>query len=482
MTAKITVSEATADAVDFAREAWRDCWAAMILVGAGSAAVFVSQHAQLADGQAGRLGALGMLLALFNLPLIGGLFRSSLGGAARKGLGFGGVQFGAVEIRIVLITILLALVLFIAAIPVAMVGGVLYLVGGGLGLLAGFKPWAIGTVVFGVFCTGVLVYVLGRLSLVYAATTAERRVVTLDAWPMTAGHVTVILLTLLLVQAPTALGWLAMQCMAWFNSDEITIGLNALWPAPQAIAAGVGLGLLGAVIQAPLTVGVLSVFFDVLSGRAFGTADDGAVRRDHGHAGPELAFAASPAAVAPPLALVGPFDETVDPVPPATPVAVEERPGAAPETVVVASPAEGEALGVEPAAEAAVPHEPVMEPVVHASMLAPLAAFLSTLDHHAAAAPVAHEGGVADLAGVEAASVHAASHDGMLTPLAGFLSDLHTHISTLASQVAEAPVEADPVPKVQAIQVAGSVTHAPLADPVHVPDLAPTMHERSEAS
>jgi hypothetical protein len=38
-------------------------------------------------------------------------------------------------------------------------------------------------------------------------------------------------------------------------------GLRSLWPLPEAVAAGLTLGLVFAFVQAPLTVGVLTAFY-----------------------------------------------------------------------------------------------------------------------------------------------------------------------------------------------------------------------------
>ena len=266
----ITVSEALDDALDFARGAWRDAWLPMMLTAAGWALLVVAGNGQLSDGTAAVLRSVGIVLLLFHIPLLGALYRSALGWQAYQGLGPGGLQIGGAESRLLVVNALIGFFAVLACAPMVLLSGLFYMVlrrfdGVTLGPLGHWEWWFLSAGVFWLTLAAVLLYLAGRLSLATPLSIENRRIMPLDSWILTPGHGLAIAVAFIFGHLPTLLVLIALMAFGWVEGGVIPMGMHGPWPLPEALGAGVLAGLLLAGLQAPLSVGLITIFYDVLA-------------------------------------------------------------------------------------------------------------------------------------------------------------------------------------------------------------------------
>lgn len=95
----------------------------------------------------------------------------------------------------------------------------------------------------------------------------------MNPWELTRGRTRAILGGLALVQLPLVLAVWAMMLIEARAPGEELFGLASAWPAPVAVAVGIGFGMLLSFVQAPLAVGVLgAVYCDQRAERAAGAS------------------------------------------------------------------------------------------------------------------------------------------------------------------------------------------------------------------
>ena len=68
-----------------------------------------------------------------------------------------------------------------------------------------------------------------------------------------------------LAQAPTLIVMLALAAFGWIEPADVPVGLHGPWPLAEAIGAGAVVGMVLSGLQAPLSVGLLTFFYDVLA-------------------------------------------------------------------------------------------------------------------------------------------------------------------------------------------------------------------------
>jgi hypothetical protein len=266
----IRVSEAIDEAVDFVRGAWREAWAPMALTSVGWMLIVVGARAQIDFQAADLLERIGWALQIFNLPLLGALYRLGVGGRAYRGLGPAGLQLGGVEWRVLVVNAVLGVFCLFACLPLLFLSGLffflLHRLGGiTLGPIGHWSWWFLLSSLFWVALIGWLIYMCARLGLATAQSVEHRRILPITGWPSTEGQGRVIAASFILTKAPAAIVILALWAFGWIEPSEAPIGLHGPWPLPEAIGAGAVAGLILSVVEAPLSVGLLIFFYDVLA-------------------------------------------------------------------------------------------------------------------------------------------------------------------------------------------------------------------------
>jgi len=268
--ARITVSDALHEALDFARCAWRDAWAPMGLTALGWTLLVTAAHARIAGAEAGALQKLGLVLLLFYIPLLGALYRAALGGRPFRGLGWGGLQLGGVEGRLVAVNAVLVFFALLACTPMILVSGILYMIlrrfdGVTLGPLGHWEWWfLVAALAWTAFLAG-LGWLAGRLALATPLSLERGRLLPLDSWLLTPGEGGAIARAFITAHLPTVFVLLALTVFGWIAGDGAPTGLHGGWPLPEALIAGLMAGLALSALQAPLAVGVIALFYDELA-------------------------------------------------------------------------------------------------------------------------------------------------------------------------------------------------------------------------
>ncbi len=260
-----TVGEGLAEASEFARDVWRDCWAVMLVVVTGRTLVFMGHHIAPIDWSPGLWPKLGELLTLAYIPLFGALYRLGVGGEALDSLGWGGLQWTGVEWRLLGVWLVLGFALSLCATPLAVFSlPLLYLFQHRSAVSLGpFGGWSLASILLAPFWLAFAAFALfmwGRLGLSAATTTARGRVSPFASWNLTRGLGWTIGLAWLATQIPMVLGWIALWVMGMAEAGDFSSGPAETWPLVDATAAGAVIGVLAAVIQAPLSVGLLCGF------------------------------------------------------------------------------------------------------------------------------------------------------------------------------------------------------------------------------
>ena len=255
--------EALAEASDFARDAWRDCWPVMLVIVIGRTLVFLGHHVSSTEWAPGLWPTIGEVLTLAYIPLFGAMYRLGVGGLALDSLGWGGFQWTRVEWRLLGVWVVLGFALSICATPLAIVSfPLLYLfqhhAAVSLGPLGG---WSFASILLAPFWLGFAAFVLfmwGRLGLAAAITTVRGRISPFASWSMTRGLGWTIGGAWLVTQLPMVLGWVGLWAMGLAEAGDASAGPAEIWPLTDAAIAGVVVSILATMIQAPLSVGLLS--------------------------------------------------------------------------------------------------------------------------------------------------------------------------------------------------------------------------------
>ena len=219
-----SLKKALVDAVGFLPAAWSGAWLILLaMLAALIAAPLALDYAPRAVAAAGLLA----LLWLLKLMALGALYRLAVFGQAARieGLGLGGIQLGMPELRLLIaqIAIILFLLLIAATLmTVFMLAFSLSGLGDGyvdtMSAISAVFERAQGLdrafIAYTVLAAILLVVLSVRLSLMYAASVAERRVVTLNALGLSEGAGFKLLLGVLLVAAPAPIAALALHKLA----------------------------------------------------------------------------------------------------------------------------------------------------------------------------------------------------------------------------------------------------------------------------
>lgn len=263
----ITAGQAVADALDFARGAWRGAWAIQLLFAAGLALIFVSLRGRLSTADASDLGSIGWAALLVTAPsLAASLLALRIGGASLRGLGPAGLQLGPAELRLVVLTFAGAGAAMLAWLPVVALSAVVFVAMSGAGMadFPGIGPLRVSFVLAAAVWAAALflfVYACGRMALAPAATVGKRRLVLVEAWALGKGLTGVLLAALMLASLPTALTLMAAVLLDGIEVVDPVLGVLRTWPVADAAVAGAVFGVVIAFIQAPLFAGVLGAVY-----------------------------------------------------------------------------------------------------------------------------------------------------------------------------------------------------------------------------
>lgn len=254
-------------ATAFAREAWRRAWGIQALAAVGVALVVVSVRGRTPAQTADDLWAIGAALVLISAPpLWAALYRLQLGGSALKELGPAGLQFGAAELRLVGGALAFLFGSALAWLPVVAISALVFVLLRPLGMLSlgPLGPVMVSFIVAAAVwlaCLGLYTYATARLALAPAATVGRRRTMLFAAWPLTEGQAWTVFKAWLQAQVPLALALVALVAINLLEADDEAWRAHGLWPWPDALAAGLLLGIIYAFVQAPLTTAVLGALY-----------------------------------------------------------------------------------------------------------------------------------------------------------------------------------------------------------------------------
>lgn len=295
-TARFSLSDLIGEASDFARDAWRDCWLAMLVVAAAHTLIFLNHHVAVSDWRPGPLGWIAPLLFLGYVPLYGGLYRVALGGRAMKTLGPGGLQWSGAEWRLIAVGVVIAFIIGLAMTPFLAATGIAALIMGlktvmSAGPLGQWARWAPAGAVIWLFFFWIMAPRIARLMLGWAYSVAREKVEPFGGWEPAKGVGWRIAVGLVISYAPVMLGWLAVYALTLIEPDALVAGY---WPLPEAIGAAVLLGALTAAVQVPLSAGILSgAYWQLEDDHA---EADAAMAAHHGPEATDAAMAAAAAA------------------------------------------------------------------------------------------------------------------------------------------------------------------------------------------
>ena len=278
--ASTRIAAAARSGAGFAAVGWRDAWAPLTFIAGGQATAFASAHLDIPNATAGRMQLCGWLLSgLALLPALGALYRSAVGGPALKQIGWGGFQVREVERGLLGAGLLLAVASAAAAAVLLLAGGAVWypLRNAGtvrLPLIGPFGLWFLTALPVLLIVGWVLLIGLSRLALILPAVAGERRLQlgrVLRGSRRWSGSLASS--TLLLEVAPL-LGVVAVvQSLSWLERGQAGGLPGAVWPTPDAIAAGVVLSFFYAFLLLPMGVGARTYFY----GRVL--AEERAVKR-----------------------------------------------------------------------------------------------------------------------------------------------------------------------------------------------------------
>ncbi|MDI7774603.1 hypothetical protein [Asticcacaulis sp. EMRT-3] len=209
--AVFSLKQALAEAPAFLLKAWGGAWLILLALLAVSLA---APYALKSMPTAAMAGGLFVLLWALKLMALGALYRLAVFGQAARGegLGFGGVQAGWPELRLLIAQLALLLFLLLIAVTLAMIFllafNLSHLGDGYIDTVSAISAiferhqnfdWAF--IIYTVLAVFLLIILSVRLSLMFAASMAQHRIVTLNAlglsegaaWKLLAGTVIILL-------------------------------------------------------------------------------------------------------------------------------------------------------------------------------------------------------------------------------------------------------------------------------------------------
>lgn len=300
--ARLTVSELIAEASDVSRGAWRAGWAPILLLTLAHTVIFLDRHVAHGGAATGLMTAAACALMIFYVPLYGALYRLALGGRIAGGRGVGGLQWDGVEWRLIAVGVVIAFVTGLVLMPFLAATGVIALVIGldrtvPVDLLGPTALWKVLCLPVWLLCFVVMAARVSRLMLGWAYSSAREKAEPFAGWAPSKRSGWSIAWALLVCWTPLLIGYLGVLAFSMIEADALA---PQIWPLPEAILAGIVLGLIKTAVVAPLSVGVLCGAYWLLEEReaqpamADAGADDAAI-----HAAPAQPQPVVPQSVAP---------------------------------------------------------------------------------------------------------------------------------------------------------------------------------------
>ena len=267
---RLRVSDLVDEGTALARSAVRECWLPIVILVAAHTILFLKSHAAASDWSPGALSWIAPLAFVLYVPLYGALYRSALGGRDLRTLGFGGLQWSGVEWRLIAVGVVIVFLIALAASPFFAATGLAALFPAShapvsLGLLGTWSRWA---------------FIVTPIWLIFLWLMAPRLARLMLGWPFSIARGTTepfagvgparhsgwpLLIALLIAQLPLLVAQLLVYALTLILGDAV---MGGAWPMPQAIGAGVVVGLLNVAVQAPLSAGVLAGAWWLLEGDA----------------------------------------------------------------------------------------------------------------------------------------------------------------------------------------------------------------------
>lgn len=257
---RLNLSDLLGDASDFTRDAWRDCWAPMLAIVVAHVLTFMGQHVAASEWSPGPWGWLTPLLFIFYVPLYGGLYRAALGGPRLRSLGPAGLQWSGAEWRLIAVTIVFAFIVGVVMTPFLAATAIAALIMGlhqvmSAGPFGQWARWTPAALVIWLIFFWLMGGRIARLALGWPYSVARGKTEPFAGWGPSHRSGWAIAWAFLIVQIPSLIAMAAPAILAMLEPDTLSA---AYWPLPEAIGIGLVQGVLYAVVQAPLSVGVLA--------------------------------------------------------------------------------------------------------------------------------------------------------------------------------------------------------------------------------
>jgi hypothetical protein len=267
---RLRVWDLLGEGSDLARGALRTAWAPILVLVAAYTVMFLNGHAAAGDWQPGPLTWIAPLALLAYAPLYGALYRAALGGPGARTRGLGGLQWSGVEWRLVVVGAVLVIVAGLVAVPFLAATGLAALLPGShapvnIGPFGTLSRWALAAIPIWLVFAVVAAPRLARLMLSWPFSVARGKIQPFGGFGISRRSGWGILVALVLAQGPILLSVALVYALSLISADPV---MGGAWPLPQAVAAGVLVGLLNAAVQAPLSAGVLAGAYWLLEGDA----------------------------------------------------------------------------------------------------------------------------------------------------------------------------------------------------------------------
>ena len=267
---RLRVSELIEEATDLARSAVRECWLPILILTAAHAVIFLNHHAAAGDWRPGILSWLAPLGLVFYVPLYGALYRTALGGEDLKTRGIGGLQWSGVEWRLIAVGVVIVFLIGLAATPFLAATGIAALIPAShapvsIGALGTWSRWAFVVTPIWLVFFWLMAPRLARLMLGWPFSIARGKTEPFAGLGPSSHSGWALAIALSVALLPILVGQLLVYALTLISEDPV---MGGSWPLPQAIGAGVLVGVLTAAVQAPLSVGVLAGAWWLLEGDA----------------------------------------------------------------------------------------------------------------------------------------------------------------------------------------------------------------------
>lgn len=296
---RLGFSELIAEGSDFARDAFRDCWLAILLVALVQTFLFARSHVAPAEWPRSVFDWIVPLGVLFYVPLYGGLYRAALGGRPFASMGPGGLQWTGLEWRLIAVGVVIAFLIGLATMPFFAITGVLALIFHrsplvSLGPFGSLTTWALASIPVWLVFFVVMAPRIARLMLGWPYSVAREKIEPFAGWGPGKASGWPLAFAIVAAFMPLVLGWLAIYALTLVEPDALT---EQGWPLPEAIGVGLLLGLLKAAIVAPMGAGVLACAYWLLEGGEMSEEAPAEAGEHHHHPLPDDAAAAAAAAL-----------------------------------------------------------------------------------------------------------------------------------------------------------------------------------------